>query len=223
MNNPRVLGDKSLLAHIALNGFTGPIAGKTYTGGVMLALKSNDDKYIAAALTYIRNSWGNKAVMVTPQDIAKVRRKTSSVTGPYTEKTIRKVMLNSGDDIKLWKLSATKGQKYLPNLQDDDLKNTYATKSQMKKGFYIQADFPHERKISRVILQAKGNDFPKALKVEISTDGKTWQTVAAKVKGKRTTVVSFPTTIATKLRVTCLEDKKSWWQLYDFKIPTPQK
>ncbi|EDM26422.1 probable cytochrome c precursor [Lentisphaera araneosa HTCC2155] len=223
VNNPRVLGDKGILAHIALNGFTGPIDGKTYAGGVMMALKTNDDKYLASVLTYIRNSWGNKAPMISPKEVAKIRKETKSSDGPYNEQSLRKVMLKSGDDIKLWKLSAKKGEKHLSNLQDDDKKNTYATKAQIKAGFYVQAEFPHERRISKVTLMAKGGDFPLSLKVEISKDGKSWTTVADKVPGKRKTVISFPETIAVKVKITSLEDKKSWWQLYDIIIPAPSK
>ena len=218
VNNPRVLGSKSIPTHIALHGFTGPIAGKTYTGGVMMALKSNDDKYLASVLTYIRSSWGNNAEMISESDVAKIRKSTSPNQGPYNEHSLRKVILNSGEDIRLWKLSASKGEKYLSNLQDDDKKNTYATKAAMKAGFFLQAEFPHQRKISQIILEAKGNDFPNSLKVEISEDGKKWKTLVSKVNGKRKTKISFPSTIALKVKISCLEDKKAWWQLHKVAI-----
>jgi ubiquinol-cytochrome c reductase cytochrome b subunit len=71
-----VLGDKTKLGHILLYGLNGKITvkGGNYNGQ-MPAWKgqlSNDD--IAAVITYIRSSWGNKASAVTTADLAKVTK-----------------------------------------------------------------------------------------------------------------------------------------------------
>ncbi|MBP84024.1 MAG: hypothetical protein CMO61_09290 [Verrucomicrobiales bacterium] len=42
-----------------------------------------DDQELAAVLTYVRNSWGNRASVITPQDVAKVRKEIKGVTGMY--------------------------------------------------------------------------------------------------------------------------------------------
>jgi mono/diheme cytochrome c family protein len=63
------------LAHIPLVGLTGPIqvAGKDWnlSMAAMGAALTDDD--LAAVLTYIRTSWGNKAGAVTGDDVKKVR------------------------------------------------------------------------------------------------------------------------------------------------------
>ena len=118
VNNPRILGDKDVLSRITLHGFTGPIDGKTYAGGMMMGLKTNNDKYIASVLTYIRNSFGNEAEMITEKEVAKVREQTKTVKVPYTEQSLRTILLNSGGDIRLWKLNASHKVKELPNLQE---------------------------------------------------------------------------------------------------------
>ena len=63
------------LAHVPLAGLTGPIqvAGKDWnlSMAAMGAALSDDD--LAAVLTYIRTSWGNKASAVTGEDIKKIR------------------------------------------------------------------------------------------------------------------------------------------------------
>ncbi|MDD7984941.1 ThuA domain-containing protein [Lentisphaera marina] len=221
VKNPRVLGDKDVLSRITLHGFSGPIDGKTYAGGMMMGLKTNNDQYIAAVLTYIRNSFGNKAEMITEKDVAKVRDQTKDVQKPYTEQSLRQILLNSGGDIRLWKLNASHKAKDLLNLQDDNSKNTYASKASMKKGMWIEAEFPHQRNVYKVQLQAKGGDYARAIKVEISEDGKTWKTVVEKAKGNKFTEVSFPMAIAKKVRITCMEEKGLWWQLEDLKILGP--
>lgn len=67
-----VNGNPEKLIKILLHGLTGPIDGKTYPDA-MPALGSNDDEYIAAVLSYIRNDLGNKASVVRPEDVKKVR------------------------------------------------------------------------------------------------------------------------------------------------------
>ncbi|WP_158974052.1 c-type cytochrome [Cellulophaga sp. L1A9] len=52
MGSARVKGDKGTLSKILLNGLIGPIEGKEY--GIMMALKSNDDQWIADVLSYVR-------------------------------------------------------------------------------------------------------------------------------------------------------------------------
>jgi mono/diheme cytochrome c family protein len=42
-----------------------------------------NDKEMASVLTYVRNSYGNKASAITPEQVAKVREATKGVTGFY--------------------------------------------------------------------------------------------------------------------------------------------
>lgn len=69
-----VLGDKVKLAGIVLNGFSDnvEIDGNTYSN-TMPALNVLKDKEIADILTYVRNSFGNKASAVTITDVKKAR------------------------------------------------------------------------------------------------------------------------------------------------------
>lgn len=69
-----VLGDKVKLAGIVLNGFSDnvEIEGNTYSN-TMPSLSVLKDKEIADILTYVRNSFGNKASAVTMADVKKAR------------------------------------------------------------------------------------------------------------------------------------------------------
>uniref|UniRef100_UPI003340FAA1 DUF7133 domain-containing protein n=1 Tax=Parapedobacter defluvii TaxID=2045106 RepID=UPI003340FAA1 len=60
VNNNDVNGNPNKLIKILLHGLTGPINGETYTN-MMPPVGGNDDEYIAAVLSYIRNDLGNKA------------------------------------------------------------------------------------------------------------------------------------------------------------------
>jgi mono/diheme cytochrome c family protein/glucose/arabinose dehydrogenase len=82
------------LIRILLHGLQGPIRGTNYTD-VMPALGSNDDKYIASVLSYIRSDFGNKGSVVLEEDVARVRAATLSRTSSYTIAeldTIRPIM-----------------------------------------------------------------------------------------------------------------------------------
>lgn len=75
---------------ILLHGLTGPIDGKSYTANLMPSLIENNDAYIAAVLSYVRNDFGNKAKIVTPEEVAKIRKETASRTRPYTKEELTK-------------------------------------------------------------------------------------------------------------------------------------
>jgi mono/diheme cytochrome c family protein len=81
-----VTGDEGKLARIVLQGVTGPmeVAGETYNGMMPPWGGTLKDADIAAVLTYVRNSWGNKAAPVTTARVAAIRAATSSRTTPWT-------------------------------------------------------------------------------------------------------------------------------------------
>ena len=48
------------------------------------------DDEIAAVLTYVRNSFGNKASAITPDDVKKVRAEVKDHVGLYTPEALLK-------------------------------------------------------------------------------------------------------------------------------------
>ena len=81
-----VEGSEDRLIKLTLHGLLGPIEikGKKYPGQVpMTAFKQLSDKELAAVLTYVRNTFGNKAPMVTPAKVKEVREATKSQPSFY--------------------------------------------------------------------------------------------------------------------------------------------
>ena len=77
----RVNAHRDYIIKVVLNGLVGPLDGKTFPD-VMIAMSNNDDEWVAAVTSYVRNSFGNSGGFVTPADVARVRaasaaRKTS--------------------------------------------------------------------------------------------------------------------------------------------------
>lgn len=72
-----VLGSKTKLIRIVLKGMSTQeeIDGETYSN-TMAPHNFLTDQQIADVLTYVRNSFGNKAIAVTPGDVKYVRART---------------------------------------------------------------------------------------------------------------------------------------------------
>ncbi len=82
-----VTGSPERLIKLTLKGLIGPIKvnGKVYPGHVPMTpfegLLKDDD--VAAVLTYIRNTFGNNASVITQKQVAQVREEISSKKGFY--------------------------------------------------------------------------------------------------------------------------------------------
>ena len=80
-------GGPNRIIRLVLYGGQGPISvlGQQYPGTTpMTPWKDTlNDKEIAAALSYVRNAWGNKAPVVMPEKVAEIRarEKTAGFTG----------------------------------------------------------------------------------------------------------------------------------------------
>jgi mono/diheme cytochrome c family protein len=90
--------DPSRIIRIVLNGVGGPmtVKGKEYGQAQMLpwrdALKDED---IAAVLTYVRNTWGNKGPAVDAALVKQIRDQTADKGGPWTAADLLKVPLKN--------------------------------------------------------------------------------------------------------------------------------
>ena len=73
-NTSYVLGDKTVLIKIVLNGFKEDVEinGQTFSNN-MSPHKDLKDRQIADVLTYVRKSFGNKASRITSLEVKRVR------------------------------------------------------------------------------------------------------------------------------------------------------
>src|SRR5208337_4842030 len=83
-----VLGSPTRLLRIPLYGLQNPISvhGQQYTfASSMPAMGATmTDEELAAVLSYMRNSWGNKADFVKPEQVKAVRSEVGSRSQPFT-------------------------------------------------------------------------------------------------------------------------------------------
>ncbi|CAN5884060.1 GDSL-type esterase/lipase family protein [soil metagenome] len=96
-----VTGSEDRLIKLVLNGLHGPIEvqGQKYAGQVPMTPFGGmlKDEEVAAVLTYVRNSFGNKAPAVSPAKVAQVRAATKDKTGFYSPDELLKIHPMEGE------------------------------------------------------------------------------------------------------------------------------
>ncbi len=92
--NDWVLGNQDRLIKIVLKGLYGPIEvqGNKYPGQVPMTPFGGmlKDEEVAAVITYVRNSFGNKAPAISPAKVKQVRAATKDKTGFYSPEELLK-------------------------------------------------------------------------------------------------------------------------------------
>ena len=87
-------GDSDRLVKLTLKGLMGPIEvmGRKYPGQVPMTPFEHmlNDQEIASVLTYVRNSFGNKASAVEPAQVSKIRSEVKSFVGLYSPDALLK-------------------------------------------------------------------------------------------------------------------------------------
>jgi mono/diheme cytochrome c family protein/glucose/arabinose dehydrogenase len=83
-----VTGSEERLIKVVLKGLMGPmeVNGKSYSGQVPMTPFGSllTDKEVASVLTYVRNSFGNKASAISPEKVKEVRNKIKTKKGFYS-------------------------------------------------------------------------------------------------------------------------------------------
>ena len=88
-----VQSDPQALVRIVLQGFAGGAAERNENiAGVMPGHGYMSDEQVASILTYIRQSWGNDAVPVEPELVAKVREETKSHSDTWSPDELRQLL-----------------------------------------------------------------------------------------------------------------------------------
>jgi len=94
LSGPWITGSDERLIKIALKGLLGPIEvnGKKYPGQVPMTPFAGllKDDEVAAVLTYVRNSFGNKGPAISPEKVKQVRAATESKKDFYSPEQLLK-------------------------------------------------------------------------------------------------------------------------------------
>ena len=163
--------------NIVLKGLSGPVEGHHYDSQ-MPPMEDNDDQWIAAVTSYIRNSFGNHASFISSNDVAHVRLSVSARNTPWTIDELESnspVLLTNRS---LWKLASSHNAADLPLAVDGNLDTRYETKTSQEPGMFVQIELPEKTEICGVQWDAGSSihEYPRSYKVQVSDDGISFET-----------------------------------------------
>nr|PZN85197.1 MAG: sorbosone dehydrogenase [Acidobacteriota bacterium] len=225
----RVTGHRDYVIKVLLHGMQGPIGGVSYTD-VMIPMGQQSDDWIAAVGSYVRNAFGNRATLIMPEDVARVRAATADRTTSWTVDELlasipRQVVFDQS-----WKFDASHNPRiahYAVTIQP------WTSGAPQAPGMWLQVELPEARRLTEVQFETSpvvpvegeiepgapprtgggrgraGGDgvqpqlgYPRGYRLDVSTDGTNWTTVGEGAGSGVTTVVTFEPVEAKFVRIT---------------------
>jgi mono/diheme cytochrome c family protein len=211
----RVMGHRDHVIKVLLHGMTGPIHDVEYLD-LMIPMGFQSDEWIAAVASYVRNAFGNRGSFVTAEQVARVRAATSGRTAPWRLEELTASIPRQVVPDASWKYSASHNSRtasYAVTLQP------WSSGQPQAPGMWHQVELPQPVVLTELQFEAglvavveeeivpgapprtgrspndqPGLGYPRGYKVDVSTDGESWRTVAEGTStGLETTVVFEPT------------------------------
>jgi len=221
VGTPRVLGHRDYVIKVLLHGLTGELDGRNYPGGVMAPMGSNTDEWIADVASYVRNSFGNSALFITPEHVAAVRQanpRTTMWSFAELASTTPMPLLNQSE----WKATASHNPETASNGINGSGATRWATTIAQEPGMWYQIELPQPVTIAEVLVDAttagrggfgrfggrgRGSAIPAgaptSYRLQVSMEGRTWSEPVAEGSGQNpTTVISFEPVRAQFIRIT---------------------
>lgn len=191
----------------------------------MVPMASNDDEWIASVVSYIRNSFGNRAPFVTPPDVARVRSVTQGRAEPWTIEELRAALPQIVKNQKQWKLTASHHQDVASAAVDGNPNSRYDTGASQTPGMWFQVELPQETTLAGLHLDSarSPSDYPRGYKVELSMDGQNWGQPVASGKGNGpVTDIAFTPAKAKFVRITQTGAVEGlFWSIHEMEIYQP--
>ncbi len=223
----RILGDERAAIAIVLHGLQGNVDGTDY-GAPMVPMNSYSDAELANVLTYIRNSFGNRAPAVQPSAVATRRAADAGRSGYWTLEELTgqfpalAVPRERFKHRAEWKLAVNmEARENSPPeaMLDGDPKTGYVSKD--FKPFpveWLTVELPARSRIMGIDVDSRGekgqdgNDlgWAPAYSVEVSDDGKSWSMAAPRVVGEPHARLNFAAPIEARHLRIAITEKEGW-------------
>jgi mono/diheme cytochrome c family protein len=236
--SPRVQGHREYVTQVLLNGLTGSIEDKSYPGGVMVPMGTNTDEWIADVASYVRNSFGNSAGLVTVNQVA-AARKTAPRKTPWTLAELLPIVPTPLANTAEWKLSASHNTAAAANALGTTPGARWESGAPQQPVMWFQIELPQAVTVAELQMDAMATGpggrgrggrgagppavAPVAYSVQVSLDGTTWQPPVAQGAGSMpTTTVSLPRVQARFIRVneTGIAQNGEGWGIQQVRVLT---
>ena len=237
VGSPRVLSDERATIAILLHGLQGAVDGVDY-GAPMVPMNSYSDAELAGVLTYIRNTFGNRAPAVESEAVAARRAADAGHTNYWTLAELTSQLPALGvprERFKRraeWKLAtnmAARDNSPPEAMLDGDPKTGYFT--QDVKPFpmeWLTVELPARSKIVGIDIDSRGeksengNDLGWApfYSVEVSDDGKSWRMIAPRIVGEPHARLNFAAPVEARHLRIAITEKEGWqpWVIKEFNL-----
>jgi mono/diheme cytochrome c family protein len=146
----RVAGHRDYVISVLLAGLTGPVDGKSYSGGVMAPMGANTDEWVAGVASFVRNGFGNSGTFITPAQVAAVRAANARRRTPWTladlEPSIPKLLTNAAE----WKVTASHNADAAATLLSAPGAPAWNTGAAQQPGMWFAIELPQPVAIAEV-------------------------------------------------------------------------
>jgi mono/diheme cytochrome c family protein/glucose/arabinose dehydrogenase len=197
--SPRVIGHPDYVIRTVLHGLTGQLNDTTYPD-VMIGMGQNNDEWVAAIGSYIRNAFGNRAALISAAQVARNRAATADRKTPWNVNELLASLPKQLVIDTTWKASASHNSgiaSYALTIQP------WSSGQPQQAGMWFQLELPQPTQLTQMQFESPGvvadagpvvpgapprtaigananapSGFPRAYQVQVSSDGTTWSTVA---------------------------------------------
>jgi mono/diheme cytochrome c family protein len=179
--SPRIQGHPEYAVKTLLHGLTGAIDGKEYEG-IMIAMDTNDDEWIASVVSYIRNDFGNKGSFIHADYVSQLRKETENRKAAYTYDELIAEIPKPLFPQDNWKVTASStALQGVGSTRDPAYAFTYKgwkSETPQEPGMWFQVELPQTANYAEIQFESSDEQFPRKYAVSISKDGNSWSQVA---------------------------------------------
>jgi glucose/arabinose dehydrogenase/mono/diheme cytochrome c family protein len=146
----RIAGHRDYVIKVLLHGLTGPLGDQEYPGGVMVAMGTNTDEWIADIANYVRNSFGNSGMFVTPAQVAFARAR-SPRQAPWTLPELEASLPQLLAGAERWRFSASHNTEAAANAAGTVPFSRWDTAgTPQQPGMWFQIDLPEPATLTEI-------------------------------------------------------------------------
>ncbi|HEV3165611.1 MAG TPA: c-type cytochrome [Isosphaeraceae bacterium] len=184
----RVQGHRDYVTNVLLHGLIGPVEGKSYQS-LMAPMGSNNDEWVAAVASYIRNAFGNSGSMIKPAEVADTRAAGNGRSFPWTVEELESTLPGFLRYRPDWKVTASHNSEMDGFAINSPGFVRWDTGAPQQPGMWFQIELPQPASIHEIQLDSPGGfgggpgSFPRGYKVQVSMDGNAWSDPLAEGKG----------------------------------------
>ena len=149
-SSPRVLGHHDYVIKALMHGVTGPVNGTTFPE-VMVPMGQNSDEWLAAVGSYIRNAFGNRAPMIAPAHVARVRRATAGRREIWTTSELESSLPKRLVKDPAWKLTASHNTATAANALSIQ---PWSSGQPQQAGMWFQVELPQPVTLTEIAFES---------------------------------------------------------------------